>query len=465
MKSAKQNIILAAALAAMATTTAGAQNTYSGYFLNDYTYRYQMNPAFGNESNFVSMPALGNLNIGMQGNLHLKDVLYNIEGKTCLFTNPGVDAAEVMSHIHDKNRIGANVKVNILNGGWKAWGGYNTVSISAVANAEVKVPGSLFSLLKEGVSNSEYEINNLGATANAYAEIALNHSRDIKEVPGLRVGAAVKFLIGVGSIDARFKDARLTLGQNSWDITAQADLYANVKGLKFKHDYNDDVTPAREYVSGAEIDGFGLNGFGLGFDLGATYEWNGGEFQNWKFSAALLDLGFISWGQTHLASTNGLVDFKTNDYTFQLKSKDNEGQDELDNMLNKLSELYQLQDMGETGGRTRALAATLNLAAEYEFPYYKPLHFGLVNSTRINGSYTWTQFRLSANVKPVDIFSASANVAVSTFGWSFGWLLNLNLHKGFNFFLGMDHTLGKLAKQGVPLSSNASVNLGIDFPF
>lgn len=32
-------------------------------------------------------------------------------------------------------------------------------------------------------------------------------------------------------------------------------------------------------------------------------------------------------------------------------------------------------------------------------------------------------------------------------------------------FLGMDHTLGKLAKQGLPLSSNAAVNLGINFPF
>ena len=27
---------------------AGAQNTRSGYFLDDYTYRFQMNPAFDN---------------------------------------------------------------------------------------------------------------------------------------------------------------------------------------------------------------------------------------------------------------------------------------------------------------------------------------------------------------------------------------------------------------------------------
>ena len=42
----------------------------------------------------------------------------------------------------------------------------------------------------------------------------------------------------------------------------------------------------------------------------------------------------------------------------------------------------------------------------------------------------------------------------------------MNVHTpGFSFFLGMDHTLGKLAKQGVPLNSNGSVNLGLSVLF
>ena len=462
MKSIKRYIFLAAGVAAMSLPSA-AQNTYSGYFLDNYTYRFEMNPAYGNESGFVGFPGLGNLNIGMQGNLHVKDLLYNIDGKTCLFTNPGVDAADFMKRMHDKNRLGADVKVNVLNAGWKAWGGYNTVGINVVSNVEAMIPGTLFSLLKEGVSNQEYDIHHFGARTNNYAEIALNHSRDIKQVPGLRVGAAMKFLIGIGRVDANFKDARLMLGEDSWDITAEADIYANVKGMEFEHDYNHDVTPAREYVSGVKLDSFGLNGFGMAFDLGVTYDWNGGQFNNWKFSAAILDLGFISWGETHYASTDGVVNFQTNKYEFDVVGDDDE--DEFDAMKNDLSQIYQLKDKGEIGGRTTGLAATLNLGAEYEFPYYDRLHFGIVNSTRINGSYTWTQFRLSANVQPVDIFSASANVACGTFGWGFGWMLNLNLKKGFNLFLGMDHTLGKVTKEFVPLNSNAALNFGINFLF
>ncbi|MDE6040913.1 MAG: hypothetical protein K2F99_04990, partial [Muribaculaceae bacterium] len=80
---------IALAAFAVAAISAQAQNTVTGYFLDDYTYRFQMNPALGNSRNFVGMPALANLNVGMQGNLHLKDVLYNIDGRTTTFINPG----------------------------------------------------------------------------------------------------------------------------------------------------------------------------------------------------------------------------------------------------------------------------------------------------------------------------------------------------------------------------------------
>lgn len=120
--------------------------------------------------------------------------------------------------------------------------------------------------------------------------------------------------------------------------------------------------------------------------------------------------------------------------------------------------------MGDQGARTKMLAATINLAAQYNLPVYRNLAFGLLNTTRLQGEYSWTEFRLSANVSPAKAFSARANVAVGTYGCAFGWIVNLNA-PGVNIFVGMDHTLTKLAKQGVPLSSNASANLGINIAF
>lgn len=178
----------------------------------------------------------------------------------------------------------------------------------------------------------------------------------------------------------------------------------------------------------------------------------------------MLDLGFINHGKAQYASTGGTREIDTDAYTFNAnEDASNSFDNEFDNLKDNFSKLYQLEDMGERG-YTRALAATLNFGVDYRFPLYDKLHFGLLNSTRINGRYTRTHFRLSANVAPVKCFSADVNFGLGTFGADFGWMLNFH-HTGFNLFLAMDHTLGKLAKQGVPLNSNGSVNLGINFPF
>ncbi len=450
-----------AAIMSVAALTASAQSTNSGYFLDNYTFRHQMNPAMANDFNFVSFPGLSNVNVAMRGSLNLSSVLYNVDGRTCLFTNPNIPVDEVMKNIDDRNKIGANIKLTLLAGGFKAWGGYNTVSVNAVANVNASVPGAFFSLAKEGVANKTYDIKDMRANAMGYTELAFGHSRDIKQVPGLRVGANLKFLIGIANFDAYFNEARLTLGEDSWHAETNADIYANVGGFEYEHKYSEENQ--REYVSGANLDGdgsVGPNGFGMALDLGATYQW-----RDFTFSAAVLDLGFISFSKTRHASTNGTRTLDTSAYTFNANSDaDNSFENEWDRLKTNLDDLYQLTDNGEIGSRSRALGATLNLGAEYPLPYYKQLKFGLLNSTRIYGQYSWTEFRFSANVNPVKCFSANANFAVGSYGCAFGWLLNFNT-TGFNMFLGMDRTLGKVTKQFVPLSSNASVNVGINIPF
>ncbi|MDE7467771.1 MAG: hypothetical protein K2M61_05400 [Muribaculaceae bacterium] len=452
-------ILVLGGLAAF-TLNASAQNTNSGYFLDNYTYRYQLNPAMGNDKGFVAMPGLGNLNVAVRGNLHLKDVLYNVDGKTVLFSNPNVDATQAMKGFSEKNRLGVNLRENIISVGFKAFNGYNTVSLNARADANVIVPKSFFSLVKEGVTNSTYDIRNLGASAIGYAELALNHSREITQVPGLRVGAAMKFLVPFADIDARFNEAYLQLGEDGWNAVTNADVYVNAPKFQFETKTSKEM---REYVSGANFDadgGIKTQGFGMAFDLGATYDWN-----DFEFSAAVLDLGWMNLSNCHHASTEGYRVVNTDAYIFNPNGEaDNSFDKEWDRLQDNLESLYQLTDLGNVNSRNHTMAATLNFGVKYELPQYRKLHFGLLSSTRLAGRYTWTEVRVSANVAPVKCFSADANVAFGTYGTSFGWLANVHL-TGFNFFIGMDHTLGKVSKQFVPLSSNASVNLGINFPF
>lgn len=449
--------IISGALAIAAVTLSNAQtNTYSGYFLDNFLYRHQMNPAMGNDNNFVGFPGLGNLSVGTQGNVHLSKLLYNLDGKTVLFTNPYLPDSRVKK-FGASNRLGVNVRENILNGGFKAFGGYNTISIGVVANSQISAPGSLLNMLREGLENKTYDIKHFMVSANAYAEIALNHSREIKQVPGLRVGASLKILVGAANIYGRFTKAHLTLGQDSWDIVSEAEIYASGKGIDWETDYNEDAN--RTYVNGIKMDDFSApNGFGAAVDLGATYKWN-----DFNFSLAILDLGGIHWSNTKKASTNGERRFQTSDYIFKVNGDDD--QSDWDKMKDDISAIYQLEPVAGNYSRSTMQGTTLNVGVEYELPYYRPLTFGLLNTTRMCGAYSWTEFRLSANVMPVKYVGLSANLACGTYGFGFGWLLNVTSGKGFNLFLGMDKVPGKLAKQGVPLNSNANFNFGIDFPF
>lgn len=437
-----------------AAFAANAQNTASGYFVDEYTYRYRMNPAFGNERNFVSIPGIANLNVGLHGNLHLNSVLYNVNGKTTTFMNPLVEASTVMGNLHDVNRIGTSDYVTVLAGGFKAFGGYNTITIGARVDVDAHLPKSLFSLLKEGIRNQTYSISDLGVYGNAYAEIALGHSRNINS--NWRVGGALKVLVGGGNVEANLRDAQLTLGENDWTVTTDAEMNASVKGLSYKTKVNDRT--GHRYVNGVDVDGAGVGGFGFAVDLGAEYVT---PVKGLTVSAAFLDLGFISWKNNMVASTNGVKTFNTDRYTF---NPDDTFDNEWDKLRDDFSAIYELDNMGDQGGRTTALHATMNIGANYELPVYRKLTFGLLNTTRIAGDYSWTDFRVSANVAPCRVFSAGVNMSAGTYGVGFGWLLNVHV-PGYNFFLGMDRTPGKLAKQGVPLNSNMAVNLGMNVLF
>lgn len=452
---AKLTISAVASLCALAP--AAAQNTRSGYFVEDYAYRFQMNPAFSSDRTFIAMPGLGNVNAAMHGTLAVSDVIYNVDGRTTTFLNPGVSTAEALGNIGDSNRIGADVGLTILAVGFKGLGGYNTITLGTRASVDARLPREIFSLLKEGVANQTYDISDISARATALAELTFGHSHKINSQ--WQVGGTFKLLVGAGYLDAALEKAQLQLGYDDWTVTSNGRIDASLKGLSYKTKLNDRT--GHSYVNGADIDGAGIGGFGAAIDLGVVFN----PTESWSVSLALLDLGFISWSNNIVASTQGDRTFSTSRYTFNASDDaPNSFSKEWDIMRDDLSALYELDDLGDTGSRTRMLGATINTGVQYTLPAYRQLTFGLLNTTRINGTYSWTDFRLSANIAPLNWLSGSVNIAEGTYGFGFGWLLNVH-PKGFNLFVGMDHLLGKTTKQYVPLSSNASLNLGINFPF
>lgn len=447
--------LIALSFAAASVMCVYAQEAATGYFMENYNMRWQMNPAFGNRNSYVGMPALGNLNVGVNGNFSATDLVYPYQGKTVLFTNPNISAEEVLGNLNNVNRLSEEVGIGVIQVGFKALGGYNNVAINVKQNSCLELPKSIFSLLKEGIGNKTYDIKDLHVKAAAYAEIALNHSRVINQVPGLRAGVSLKFLLPVAFAEANFNELALELGENNWKARANANMRIGLHGLKYDTKINDRTN--QRYVSGFNTDdvNFGVNGFGFAFDLGAAYQWN-----DFTFSLALTDLGMLSFNSVQEASTNGTKSFETENHVIGI----GDSGEAWDKLVDDLAPLYELHDNGNVGSTSLGLQGKLRVGADYKFPLYDKLHFGLMNTTQFSSIAPFTEFRLSANVEPVKGVAASLSAAAGTYGADYGFLLSLG-NKGFNFLIGMDYAALKMDKNYIPLTKNVDFHLGINFPF
>lgn len=460
----KQKKIILVATLMLAVVTATAQSLNSAYFTDGYKFRHTMNPAYGNDQSYVSIPALGNINVRTQGDFGYDAIIKtnpvpNGNKTMTTFLNPYIDAATALDGFSDgNNRIVGNVGVTILSAGFKAWGGYNTIEINAKAHFGVSLPYELFEFAKN-TGNKNYNIGEINAGAVSYAEIAFGHSHQLTEQ--LRAGAKLKVLLGIGRADVKMENVQAQLSDaNKWIISADAQADVSMKGFTYKQKTKEykQKPGSYDYVNNMDVSGAGIGGFGLGVDLGATYKLN----DDWSFSAALLDLGFISWSNDMQARNmskqfifDGFHDAEVS------KSSPNSLKKQGESYSDQLAEFANLQDQCDKGGRTTGIGTTLNVGAEYTLPVYRKLSFGLLSSTRLQGAYSWTEARLSANWEPLRWLDGGMSLGVGSFGASAGWLVNIH-PKGYNFFIGMDHILGKQSKEWIPLSSKASINLGMN---
>lgn len=461
----KHYIKTCALVAALALSAADgmAQGLTSGYFTDGYIYRHALNPAYGNDSTqYVALPALGSINVELRGNIGYSDVVRDnpvygtlSDKKKTTFLNPYLtDPLDGFST--GKNRLGADIDVAILSAGFKAFGGYNTIELNSRTRFNLSLP---YELLEMAVNagNQDYDIGDIRVNAQSYVELGLGHSRKIDD--RWRVGAKLKFLFGVADADVRMDGLKAHLTGNTWTLTGDASAHMSMKGFQYKSEMKDYEARDGQYerVNDVDIDGAGLGGFGLAADLGAVFKLN----DDWEFSAALQDLGFIHWSNDVYA-TNPEKTFTFNGFhDTGVHTGDNPIDAQVDSYSDQLSQFYNLRDEGDQGGRTTTLGARLNLAAKYTLPVYRKMEFGLLSATRFLGTHTWTEARLSANWKPLKWLDGGINFAQSTYASSMGWILNVH-PAGFNFFVGMNHILGKVSNEFIPLSSNASLSMGFN---
>ena len=277
------------------------------------------------------------------------------------------------------------------------------------------------------------------------------------------------------------------MGEDQWSVNAEGSINASVPMLTFptKGETGAATDPSQnnEIDFNAIGDSFEFNsagemfsslfsglGYGAALDLGATYEFDSGLLKGLNLSAAILDLGFISWGNTVSAVTSpdpwvfdGFEDLSLD------SDAGNSLNDEINSLTDNLTDMLKFEKQSQGKGKANMLACTINIGAEYEMPFYRKLSVGFLSSTRIQGPYSHSEGRFSLNVEPTKWFGFSTSYGISTYGSTWGAIVNFSF-PGIGLFIGTDSIPTQLTAPikglgiGIPCNNlNFNLNFGLTF--
>ncbi|MBO4566541.1 MAG: hypothetical protein J5695_04880 [Bacteroidales bacterium] len=444
-----KRILLASLVFLALSGTALAQEFRTGYFLENYSYAYRINPAAPIEGKpyFFGGIGLGNVSAEVHTNLSVPSFLtpLTFEDGTSSLVLPLLRSEfsleEALAGFSVNNELLANANVNLLTVGYQSDVSRWSVELNLRADAYAGMPLDIFSALKtaqlNGISDwhDRYSFAGFCLEADSYTELALGYSRRIGDQ--LTVGGRVKGLFGLGytgiNIDASIapgveKDVKLGLDA-SLNVSSPVDMSLPTSTINGKRYYDfsqvDFADFAVKNIFGTKKS---LAGWGLGFDLGVTYE----PIEGLYISAAANDLGFLSWKGNVGAAWH--IDSEI-------------GED--------WREFLRLED---TSGRfTSGLNYSINAGVKYKMPFYDRLSVGLLGTFQKN----YKEARLGIDITPLDFISIAATGAIGTMGGQFGAALNLKFPI-VNFFIGTDAFLYNFTPEMIPLDKiNTMITTGL----
>ncbi|MDP4183938.1 MAG: DUF5723 family protein [Bacteroidota bacterium] len=435
----------------------------TGYFMDGYSLRHNLNPALRPATGYISIPGLGDNNFNFSSNSLTLDKLFypnGLDNELVTFLHPSVDANAFLNSLADVNTLRFNMSNNLLSFGFFCGKSFWSFGINLKSDNSCSIPKDIFTVMKLGVSNvagQTFNLTSLRLSSRAYGEAALGYSRPVNEK--LTLGGKLKYLVGMTDMDAYFNKLEIQMTPDVWRIKANGQFNISMQGLKPEFSYDSEFK--KNYISGFDNESNGIGGMGAAIDLGATYNLT----DNLTLSAALLDLGAIKWKKD--ANTTGISDGEYNyrgiALTYEnsdIPSADDQSKDIQDSLINIFH-----YTAATPSSRTTRLQSTFNAGAEYSI-LNKKISFGVLSSTRFRGNAdTFSELTTSVNFKPISWFSTAFSYSwIQSDFKTFGAALNFS-PCWINFFVASDYVLTRVTPQYIPISQKAvNFQVGVSIP-
>jgi len=428
---------------------ANAQTLTSTYFLDHDNSRFRINPAFMPDDRVNALVGIGisNITLSPTSNIGLSSFLFPVDGELVTGLSSKVPADQFLGGL--KNQIIANLgaNINLLTVGFRTDPkGFGTIELNARSNTFTDIPKSVFSFLKLGSSQNEFDIRDFNTSTQNYVELALGYSRKVGD--SFKVGGRLKILFGAGRADMLVDQAKLKIdsANKQIDITAAGTMSVYCPMVEMGYKTTSDGTVVYDLSSMSTNENYGPAGFGAALDLGVTYELLDGL----ELNAAIQDLGLISW-------KNSIQGTMASHSVVDIYGKEQESI-EIEDVLNFVPD----ETMGNS---SMFIPMTVRLGGRYAMPFYDRLSFGLLETFKPGKYFCYNDIRLGATVTPVDPISLTVNYGLTSYGSTMGIAANFSVGP-FQLFAGTDAMIFKFTPQGVPISKwNTTLSAGLLLQF
>ncbi len=258
-----------------------AQQEHTLHLMNNIIQSSHTNPALRPKNNvhisLLSSYQVGFANSGFTYNNLTSQIETDEDGQKTL------DLGKLYGNIKLSGRdyINLGASLDVLAVSFRSGKGRFSLNVTERVQARLGYSEALFEAITVGnAPGSTLEFGGHWLKGMHFREIGLGYNREILEDNKLVVGGRLKTLFGIASINTQQADFSVTTGSEAdlYALTLQSDMLVQTAGLQTLED-----DAATHFAN--------TQNFGMGVDLGATYQYN----EALSFSASVLDLGFIGW--------------------------------------------------------------------------------------------------------------------------------------------------------------------------
>ena len=466
----KKRIILAA-LAAILTLGASAQQVTTLYFLENAPMRHTINPAFQPVSQgFLNFSPLGWMSFGVGNNsMTMSDIFFvdPTTGKTITPLHPNADKNAFLRQMRAMTLVNGEATLGIVNMGFRIKdAGYLTIGINERMVGGATMPKSIFDFaLGGGMTDLEGGINTIsftgmGAGATLYAEVSGGYSHRINDQ--WTVGGKLKVLLGQAYMGMNTKNLAIDASTEQWrlygdaalDIAAPVNVaylgsYIDGKNMnQVIESFKDGSFDSNQLINTSDPKALVTNiltpsGYGAAIDLGFTYK----PIENLQITAALNDLGFIYWNKSSRFTCSvdtvfeGAGEIDYGDPAYRDENGNFSTAILMDTVKSNLQQLMNGVHMAQSGsGFARMTSARLNIGVDANF-WDNRVGVGVVSATRLYNARLYEEITFGVAFRPYNWISIAASYSLLNNGKfsNIGAGLSIMPYDGINMTLAMDY--------------------------